>query len=243
MTDDILFVSDLHLGVACPERVRCFLDFLAGRAQVARDLYILGDLFDAYIGDDDERFPNRDVREGLRRLAASGTRVHLQHGNRDFLIGQRFCRGAGAALLGDYALVDIHGARSLLTHGDLLCSDDVQYQRARQRVRTESWKRAALAKPLLARRLYARWYRFRSGRDKSGKSHEIMDVNQGTVAETMRRFGVARLIHGHTHRPGVHEFELDGSPAQRIVLAEWLSSGQVLVWRKDGFRIETVPAA
>jgi UDP-2,3-diacylglucosamine hydrolase len=241
MNPEMLFVSDLHLSAVRPDAVGCFLRFLAERAPGAQALYVLGDLFDAYIGDDDERFPNRDIKAGLRQLAAGGTRVYFQHGNRDFLVGDRFCRDAGAQLLGDYAVVDLFGTPTLVTHGDLLCTDDVQYQQARERVRSDAWKQNALAKPLFARRLYARWYRYRSGRDKGAKTAEIMDVNPGAVVSAMNGFGVSRLIHGHTHRPAVHDLDLAGSPAQRFVLAEWLEEGQVLVWSPDGYRLEVVP--
>lgn len=240
MNAELLFISDLHLNAIRRDAVRCCLRFLGGRAVGAKALYILGDLFDAYIGDDDRSFPHRDVKCSLRELTARGTRVFFQHGNRDFLVGERFVRETGAELLGDYAVIDVHGTPTLVTHGDLLCSDDVHYQRARQRVRTEVWKRNALAKPLFARRLYARWYRYKSGRDKSGKSAEIMDVSPATVIEVMRRYGVSRLIHGHTHRPGVHHVPLKGSGGQRFVLAEWTDQGILMVWTPSGYRIEAI---
>ncbi len=237
---ELLFISDLHLTALQPDAVRCFLRFLGGRAVGARGLYILGDLFDAYIGDDDQSFPHRDIKRALSTLTARGTRVFFQHGNRDFLVGERFGRETGVEFLGDYAVIDVHGTPTLVTHGDLLCSDDVHYQAARKRVRTEAWKQNALAKPLFARRLYARWYRYKSGRDKSGKSAEIMDVNRDTVIETMRRYRVSRLIHGHTHRPAVHHVALGGSGGHRFVLAEWTDRGALMVWTPSEYRIEAV---
>lgn len=240
MNFERLFVSDLHLSVLRPEAVRRFLAFLGGRAAGAEALYILGDLFDAYIGDDDNRFPNSAIKQALRKLSAGGTQVFFQHGNRDFLLGSGFCQETGIELLADYAVIDVYGTPTLVTHGDLLCSDDVLYQRARERVRTEDWKRNALAKPLFARRLYARWYRFKSGRDKRDKTAEIMDVNTGTVVDTMQRFHVSRLIHGHTHRPAVHDVTLKDQEGQRFVLAEWTDTGAVLVWTPGGYRIEDV---
>lgn len=240
MKSEHLFISDLHLRASGEEAVRRFLEFLNGRASSADALYILGDLFDAYIGDDDDGFPNRDVKLGLRRLSASGTKVLFQHGNRDFLLGRRFCQETGVGLLDDYAVVDLYGIPTLVTHGDLLCTDDVHYQAARRRVRTREWKERALAKPLFARRLYARWYRYRSGRDKKDKSAEIMDVNSGTVVSTMQAFHVTRLIHGHTHRPAVHDVALGQRMGQRFVLAEWTDCGAVLVWAPAGYRMESV---
>ncbi|MGY6214857.1 UDP-2,3-diacylglucosamine diphosphatase [Methylolobus aquaticus] len=243
MQRETLFISDLHLAAVRPETVRAFLSFLERRAPRAEALFILGDLFDAYIGDDDDRFPNGVVRRALRALADRGTRVHFQHGNRDFLLGPRFGAAAGIELLGDYAVIDLYGTPTLLTHGDLLCTDDVRYQAARQRVRTEEWKANALGKPLFARRLYARWYRFRSSRHKGATTAEIMDVNPGTVVQTLHKFGVERLIHGHTHRPAVHETMLGERIAQRIVLAEWITGQPVLAWGPDGYHFEAVDAA
>lgn len=235
MSRQTLFISDLHLSAARPEPVARLLGFLAERATAAERLYILGDLFDAYIGDDDESPPHRDVKDALRRLGESGTAVHFQHGNRDFLAGAAFCARTGATLLEDYAVIDLYGRPVLLTHGDLLCTDDVQYQVARQRVRSAEWKRNALAKPLWMRQLYARWYRFKSGWDKGGKTAEIMDANPDAVHAVMERFRVSLLIHGHTHRPAVHDLTVGGTPAQRLVLAEWTEQrGQALCARPDG---------
>jgi UDP-2,3-diacylglucosamine hydrolase len=240
MPEKTLFISDLHLSAAKPETTRRLLSFIESRAKDAHRLYILGDLFDAYIGDDDNSSPNRKVKAALKTLSNTGTQVFFQHGNRDFLVGQRFCEETGAALLGDYAIIDLYGEQALITHGDLLCTDDTLYQAARQRVRAEEWKRNALSKPLLIRQLYARWYRFKSGLDKSKKSREIMDANPEAVAGAMRQRGVAVLIHGHTHRPAVHEFELDGKPARRFVLAEWQENGQALCWDDSGrWTVET----
>ena len=235
MHAETLFISDLHLSAARPEITRCFLSFIEGRAQSAQRLYILGDLFDAYIGDDDNSAPNREVKFALRRLVNSGTSVYFQHGNRDFLVGERFCQETGVGLLDDFAVIDLYGEPALLTHGDLLCTDDILYQDARVRVRTEEWKRKALAKPLFIRQLYARWYRFKSGLHKGRKTLAIMDVNPQAIIESLRgQEGVSILIHGHIHRPAVHEFDADGKPARRFVLAEWWESGQVLCWRGKG---------
>ncbi|NJD05063.1 MAG: UDP-2,3-diacylglucosamine diphosphatase [Methylococcaceae bacterium] len=235
MAPETLFISDLHLSAAKPAPVSRLLRFLNDRAGRAERLYILGDLFDAYIGDDDDSAPNRNVKHALNRLSRAGTAVFFQHGNRDFLVGSGFCRQTGATLLDDYAVIDLYGRPALVTHGDLLCTDDVQYQTARERVRSSEWKRQALAKPLWMRQLYARWYRFKSGWDKGGKTAEIMDANPEAVRSAMERFGIDLLIHGHTHRPAVHDLLVNGRSAKRIVLAEWTDSqGQVLCCRSDG---------
>lgn len=241
MLRETLFISDLHLSRERPATVRCFLGFLKNRAAGVERLYILGDLFDAWIGDDDPTPPNREIIAGLRNVSETGTRIYFQPGNRDFLIGERFARESGAALLDDHALIDLYGAPTLLMHGDLLCTDDVHYLRARAKTHTPEWKQSALAKPLWLRQLLARWYRQRSQRHKRKAALDIMDVNQNAVTDTLRRYRAARLIHGHTHRPAVHHLTIDGHSAQRFVLAEWHDRGSVLGWDRHGYRIETFP--
>lgn len=237
MSETCLFISDLHLGPAVPKRVQGFLVFLKSIEPEVRSLYILGDLFDSYIGDDDEAGVALQVRAGLADLAARGIAIHIQQGNRDFLLGEYFCSQAGISLLGDYAVVHLAGRSILLTHGDLLCTDDTQYQSVRKLLRSPAWQSNAMAKPLWARRLYARWYRLRSFFNKSKKSPEIMDVNQRAVVEAMRGHGVTTLIHGHTHRPGMHDLILeDGQRGERIVLAEWRDEGECLLLDERGFQ-------
>jgi UDP-2,3-diacylglucosamine hydrolase len=238
---EVLFVSDLHLAFGQPATTRRFLDFLKKRAHKAQALYILGDLFDVWIGDDDPTPPNNAVRRTLKQLVESGTQVYFQPGNRDFLVGPDFCQESGVTLLEDYAVIDLFGVPTLLMHGDLLCTDDVAYQTFRVKSHSETWRRSVLTKPLALRWLAARWYRWRSFWHKRHKTLAIMDVNQAAVVATMRRYGCRRLIHGHTHRPGLHEFELDGYPAQRHVLAAWLGGlGRVLSWQPNGYRIENI---
>lgn len=237
----ILFISDLHLSLEKPEITRRFLNFLENRAAGAEALYILGDLFDAWIGDDDPTPPNGKIRRQLKQLTDSGTKVYLQPGNRDFLLGERFCRDTGVTLLGDYQVIDLYGIPTLLTHGDLLCTDDLPYQAFRAKSHTPEWMRSVLSKPLLLRLLAARWYRLRSFWHKRKKSQEIMDVNQQTVIRVMQEHACKRLIHGHTHRPAVHEFRIAGDAARRFVLAAWSKeAGQVLCWTPQEYRIETI---
>ena len=238
MRPETLFISDLHLTADRPETVERFLALCGDRARGAERFFILGDLFDAYIGDDNRAWPFSAVRQALAGLTRDGTKVGFQAGNRDFLVGERFARETGVRLLGDHERIDLYGTPTLLMHGDLLCTDDVQYQAARLRVRSPEWQANALAKPLWMRKLYARWYRFKSGLDKGGKTLDIMDVNQDAVADTLRRFNVHRLIHGHTHRPGRHEFTIDGQPAERFVLPEWNGEEWLLVVDADGHRRE-----
>ncbi len=217
----ILFISDLHLSKERPATVALFLRFLEEIATGAERLYILGDLFDVWLGDDDETPPIPDVQFALARLTASGTRVFLMHGNRDFLIGERFCNITGCQLIPDPKVIDLNGAPALLMHGDLLCTDDQNYQQARKMLRNEQIIADFLAKSLQERALFAGEIRKQSGETTSLLPEEIMDVNGDEVLEQMRQHGVRLLIHGHTHRPAVHELELDKEKARRIVLSEW----------------------
>lgn len=239
MKQEIIFVSDLHLSLEKKSITRRFLRFLEQRANRAKALYILGDLFDAWIGDDDNTPPNKAIKQRLKRLTSAGTRVFLQLGNRDFLLGERFAEETGVVLLDDYHVIDLFGVRTLLTHGDLLCSDDIAYQAFRAKSRTSEWIDNVLSKPLLLRLLAARWYRFRSHFHKRKKSREIMDVNQQTVVDVMRQYRCRRLIHGHTHRPAIHDFSVDGQQARRFVLADWKEkSADILCWTAKGHHIE-----
>jgi len=241
MGKDTLFVSDLHISFDKPEITRRFLHFLGQRARHATAVYILGDLFDAWVGDDDFTPPNNAIRKGLKKLTDDGVAVFFQPGNRDFLIGSRFAADTGVTLLGDYAVIDLAGSRALLTHGDLLCTDDLSYQAFRVRSRAPEWRQNVLSKPLWLRLIAARWFRARSHLHKRGKAMAIMDVNQATVIKTMQEYDCQYLIHGHTHRPGRHQFEINGQPVQRIVLAQWGNTGgECLCWRNNTLQSESV---
>ena len=233
-----LFTSDLHLDGSRPESIRRFLTFVRDEALEADALYILGDLFEAWIGDDDTDPPMKPVIAALAELHKAGVPCRIMHGNHDFLIGRRFASATGCELLGDYETLDLYGERVLLTHGDLLCTDDTRYMALRATVRDPAWQRGFLAKPLDERRAIADKIRAVSRDESAEKSNEIMDVNPTAVEETMQRFGVRRLLHGHTHRPAVHELTVDGAPAQRIVLGAWHERGPVLRWDETGFRVE-----
>jgi UDP-2,3-diacylglucosamine hydrolase len=235
-----LFISDLHLSAERPWVVERFLGFIEFRAAASDCLFILGDLFDAYIGDDNNAWPFGAVKKALKQCTQGGTKVYFQNGNRDFLLGERFVDETGVILLGDYHVHDLYGTQTLLTHGDLLCTDDVKYQLARIKVRSDEWKSNALSKPLWIRRLYARWYRYKSGLDKGNKSYDIMDANLAKVNEILKEYGSFRMIHGHTHRPQVHDFQLDGHLVQRFVLPEWNGEESILCWDEKGFQWEGV---
>jgi UDP-2,3-diacylglucosamine hydrolase len=238
---DTLFISDLHLDAAEPAAGAQFVDFLATRAANAEALYILGDLFEAWIGDDD-REPYRDrICAALAGLAERGVACYVMHGNRDFLLQGGFARRTGARLIDDPIIIDLYGEPALLTHGDALCIADRPYQRLRGVVRSDRWQRRFMALPLGVRRDLAEQARAGSQRHTQRTASQIMDVDQAAVSAAMRACGVRTLIHGHTHRPAVHEFELDGRPARRIVLGAWHECGSVLAWGADGFRLEELP--
>jgi UDP-2,3-diacylglucosamine hydrolase len=230
-----LFIADLHLDPSRPQITDLFEHYLASdEVRHANALYILGDLVEAWIGDDDDAELPARIAAATRAVRDAGVPVYFMVGNRDFLLGPAFAARAGLTLLDDGTVHDIHGRRTLLMHGDVLCTDDIAYQAVRRQVRTPEWQAQILAMPLQARRAFAAKAREDSKAHTGNTMESIMDVNADAVAETMRKAGVTRLIHGHTHRPAVHDFQLDGAPAQRIVLGDWYEQGSVLRVDADG---------
>lgn len=224
-----LFISDLHLSDDRPEKLRQFESFLAAVAGRVDGLYVLGDLFEVSVGDDDTTPPQPAVVAALRRLSDAGTPLKVMHGNRDFFLGPAFARETGAELLADPYPMQLHGQSTLLMHGDLLCTDDVRYQDFRRRVRDPAWQQRFLQRPLWMRKtigVYARW---RSRNASRRKPDYIMDVTPSGVARYMGEYGSELLIHGHTHRPGIHDFDLDGRRVRRIVLGDWYGQETVLL--------------
>ncbi|KFL36790.1 UDP-2,3-diacylglucosamine diphosphatase [Arenimonas donghaensis] len=239
----VLFVSDLHLDPARPAATDAFLALLAGPAREASALYILGDLFEAWIGDDDPGEPGASVCIALKALSQAGVPVFLMRGNRDFLYGQQIAGRSGATLLPDPCVVDLFAVPTLLMHGDLLCTDDAAYQAFRRQVRDPAWQQQFLAQPLAARHAFAAQARAASREHQQGLAETITDVNPAAVVEVLRRHGVDRLIHGHTHRPAMHALDVDGRAAQRIVLGDWYEQGSVLRVDADGLVLEALPLA
>ena len=224
-----LFISDLHLSPDLPGATLLFQHFLQDVALHAEALYILGDLFEAWIGDDDLEFPfHAQIAGALRELTDKGVRLCLMHGNRDFLLGDAFCQATGARLLTDPSLVDLYGTPTLLSHGDAFCTDDHSYQAFRRQMRDPAYQAMLLAKPLEERRMMAQALRRESDQAKSGKAMAIMDVSPETVATCLRDHGYPRLIHGHTHRPARHVHEVDGMICERWVLPDWYEGGGYL---------------
>lgn len=235
-----LFVSDLHLDAQHPEISRQFLAFLAGPATEADALYILGDLFEVWIGDDDPDPEKQRIVAGLRRLTDSGVPCYVMHGNRDFLLGERFCANSGCRMLEDPTIIQLHGDRVLTMHGDALCTDDQSYQNLRSMVRDPGWQKMFLALSPQQRLTLADEARAGSKAHIAQAMSAIMDVNADAVAAAMRGAGVKLLLHGHTHRPNVHRFELDGAPAARIVLGDWHEQGSVLRWDERGYDLSSI---
>jgi UDP-2,3-diacylglucosamine hydrolase len=233
-----LFIADLHLDPSRPQITALFEKYLASaEVRHADALYILGDLVEAWIGDDDDaELPTR-IAAATGAVRDADVPVYFMVGNRDFLLGETFARRAGLTLLDDGTVHVIHDHRTLLMHGDVLCTDDVAYQAVRQQVRTPQWQAQILSMSLAARRAFAAKAREDSQAHTGSTTESIMDVNAGAVAAAMRTAGVTRLIHGHTHRPAVHAFELDGKAAERIVLGDWYEHGSVLRVDSDGVEL------
>jgi len=225
-----LFISDLHLDPQRPAITELFGRFLDGEARHADALYILGDLFEAWVGDDDPTAAGTFVADKLRTLTASGVPAYFIRGNRDFLLGDAYARRAGITILPDPAVILLHDEPTLILHGDLLCTDDVAYQQFRAQTRDPRWQAQFLAQPLAARLAFAAQARAASQArygelQASGLSETITDVSAATVREWFARYGIRRMIHGHTHRPAIHD---EGAGNTRIVLGDWYTQGSVL---------------
>jgi UDP-2,3-diacylglucosamine hydrolase len=236
-----LFVSDVHLHAGAPQAIEQFLDFLSTQASTAEALYILGDLFEAWVGDDDREPANERVCRALRALNAGGLACFALHGNRDFLLGRGFCERSGCRLLSDPVIAQLDGERVLITHGDALCTDDHSYQELRSIVRDPAWQRRFLALPRAHRESLADEARAGSRRHTSRTVPYVMDTNAAAVTAAFRAARVRRMIHGHTHRPGVHDLEIDGASAQRIVLGAWYEQGSYLYCERGNYELRTLP--
>jgi UDP-2,3-diacylglucosamine hydrolase len=232
-----LFISDLHLSPDTPAANLALQQFLDSRAREADALYVLGDLFEYWIGDDslEGDFTPR-ICAAFARLALQDVKLFFMRGNRDFMIGERFARESGMSLLDDPCLIDLHGKPTLLMHGDALCTDDLDYQKFRATVRNAAWQREFLAKSLAERTKFAQQARQQSEQAKQTKQMAIMDVNLETVEAVLRQHGYPRIIHGHTHRPARHLHVVDGNSCERFVLADWYSQGSYLMCDESGCR-------
>lgn len=231
---NIYFISDLHLQASEPKIVDAFLHFIKEYASKADALYILGDFFEAWIGDDDDTSLNQHVKSALRQLTANNVKVYFMHGNRDFLIGERFAQETGIKLLSDPTFLELYNKKILLMHGDLLCIDDLKYQQFRKKVHHPKFQKRALLLPLFIRRALAQWARYKSKKHTGKTNMQLQDVNQDEVKRVMQQHHTDILIHGHTHRPAIHEVKLANKSVQRVVLAAWHDAGHYLCLQPNG---------
>ena len=239
----ILFISDLHIDAQRPEITRQFVDFLKNEALGADALYILGDLFESWVGDDAPDRGQQEAIEAIRSLTLGGVPCFVMHGNRDFLLGTEFCSQSGAHLLSDPLIITLYGEPVLVMHGDALCTDDRPYQRLRATVRDADWQRRFLALSAAQRRALAGAAREGSRVHTAAIEHGIADVNAASVAQALQAAGATTLLHGHTHRPGFYPFALDARPCMRIVLGDWYTQGSVLRWDASGPELRSLPRA
>jgi len=236
-----LFASDLHLDSEAPWAIDAFISFLRGPAREAEALYLLGDIFEVWVGDDDTNPDNARICEALRELTAGGVATFAIHGNRDFLLGERFSAVTGVKLLPDPVMVELHGVRTMLSHGDVFCTEDASYQQLRSIVRQPRWQRRFLSLPIETRRALANAARAGSKAHTQRTVPTIMDVNPDAVARAMRATGARRLIHGHTHRPAIHPGVIDGTQTERVVLAPWYEAASCISVGADGVREMPLP--
>lgn len=235
-----LLIADLHLQPSQPDIAKGFIDYLRGPAREASSLTILGDLFEAWIGDDYRGDFERQIIAELRACSDAGTRLAFMHGNRDFLVGESFAADSGCALLEDPTVVELAGERCVLMHGDSLCTDDAAYMAFRRQARDPAWQAQILAMPVAERLALAKQLREQSGEANSNKAEDIMDVTPSAVIETLTAQDARVLIHGHTHRPAVHDLEIAGAPAKRYVIGDWRpDQGWQLRVEEDSLTLES----
>ncbi|MFK8030808.1 MAG: UDP-2,3-diacylglucosamine diphosphatase [Gammaproteobacteria bacterium] len=235
-----VFLSDVHLDVSRPEVTTQLTDFLNNLSDTVERLYIVGDLFEAWIGDDAPGPVGEQLIEILRTLSERNIEGYFTHGNRDFLIGQTFAQQTGFSLLPDETVIDCYGTPVLLLHGDTLCTDDTDYQTLRATLRNPDFQANLMAMSVPQRLELAQQLRAASASEMSNKTEDIMDANQNTVIEALQRNNVSVMLHGHTHRPNVHTFSIDDTPCQRIVLGDWFEQGSVVYWSADGFELQSL---
>lgn len=235
-----LFISDLHLDAERPEIAEQFLVFLDKEAVHAESLFILGDLFESWIGDDDPNPHYAVVKTAIRKLADTGVPVYFMHGNRDFMIGDDFAEETGVRILEDPLVRNLYGEPVLLSHGDAYCTDDVAYQNIRKMTRDPQWQSMMRQKSVEERLAFAAQARADSMAHGGAIDDRISDVNPDAIESAMRDAGVRKMLHGHTHRPAVHEISIDDDPATRIVLGDWYEQGSVVRWDDQGPRLESL---
>jgi len=225
---DILFISDLHLAPERPDIIQLFLKFMDDQAASAKELYILGDLVEYWLGDDDKAEALEPVFNKMKQAADSGLKIFLMHGNRDFLMGPQLAERCGCTLINDPYIANLNGTPAILMHGDTLCTDDVDYQKLRNMLRNPAWQQDLLSKSLAERMIIAKTLREKSAEETQNKDECIMDVNADTVDHVFNEHNMTLMIHGHTHRPDIHHTKFNNKELTRIVLGDWYKKGSVL---------------
>lgn len=237
-----LFIADLHLSESRPDITHCFIQYINAIDPTVTDaLYVLGDLFEAWIGDDDINDFTNQIAVALRELTEKGVETFFIHGNRDFLVRKRFARRASITLLPEQDVIDLYGEKAVILHGDELCTRDLEYQNFRKKARSWWWPNLVLMLPLSTRKNIARKGREKSKNNQANLADDIMDVTESEVIRCMQKHQVSLMIHGHTHRPAVHTLELHGTKANRIVLGDWYEQGSVLVVTKESKQLQQLP--
>ncbi|WP_416308203.1 UDP-2,3-diacylglucosamine diphosphatase [Neptunicella sp. SCSIO 80796] len=236
-----LFIADLHLSESRPDITAAFIEFIRDQAVNADALYVLGDLFEVWIGDDEITSLNQQVISAFKQLTDHAVPVYFIHGNRDFLIGQRFAKATGITILPEHHIVDLYGEKVLIMHGDSLCTLDLAYQKFRKTSRSWWWQAFILSLPLFVRHKIGQNARRKSQQANMHKSDNIMDVTDDEVIAQMQKYQVQTLIHGHTHRPAIHQLEVNDKPAKRIVLGDWYEQGSCLVVTPESMQLENNP--
>ncbi|WOH37603.1 UDP-2,3-diacylglucosamine diphosphatase [Thalassotalea fonticola] len=231
------FIADLHLTQERADITDCFLSFLRNEAPKAEKLYILGDFFEFWVGDDDDHPFVLNIANELKKLSAIGTELFFIVGNRDFLIGKKYAKKCGMTLLPDVQVINLYGTKTVIMHGDSLCIDDIEYQKFRKKSRSWWWSKGIQCLPLWLRKKMARDYRAKSAMKKNDLTPEIMDVTQSEVVKELEDNDCQLMIHGHTHRPAIHQLEANGKPATRIVLGDWYEQGAWLKFTPDGYEL------
>ena len=237
----IYFIADLHLSADRSDITACFLSFLKKDAPQSKALYILGDLFEYWIGDDDNSTFVDTIASAIKAVSETGVRVYFIHGNRDFLLGKKYAKKAGMTLLPESCVIDLFGQKALIMHGDTLCTADIDYQKFRKKSRSWWWQFMIKSLPLKVRKKIATHYRKKSAQAKQTKSLEIMDVTQSEVSKQLTKANCLLLTHGHTHRPNTHKFTLKGNSASRIVLGDWYEQGAWLKVTSTGIELQNHP--
>ena len=234
------FISDIHISEQYPEIGEQLIDFLENQAQQSDALYILGDLFEYWLGDDDTNPQYKKIKSALKLFTDKRTPTYFMHGNRDFLIGEKFARETNITILPDPSIIELYGEKVLISHGDIFCTDDIEYQSSRKLTRDPNWQKMILGKSLKERKVFAHESRKKSSIYTQKTNEMLMDVNQNEINKTFKEYDLNQIIHGHTHKPAIHNSMINGEPHKRIVLGDWYEQGSVLKWNQSGPELLTL---